>query len=61
MVETYGWLINVPYRTALLYATIRFNVRRHVFASRDFKENEKTAITFEPEVVETSGWLQINP
>ena len=41
MVETSGWLTNVPYRTAILYATIRFDVRRHVFASRDFKENEK--------------------
>ena len=25
----------------VLYAAVRFDVRRHVFASRDFKENEK--------------------
>ena len=30
---------------------------RHVTS----KKMKKTAITFEPEVVETSGWLQINP
>ena len=59
--ETSGWMQGVPYIIPLLSGTLRFNVRRHVFASRDFKENEKTAITFEPEVVETSGWLQINP
>ena len=41
MVQTSGWLQNVPYRTALLHATVRFDVRRHVFASHDFKENEK--------------------
>ena len=41
VVETSGWLTNVPYRTAILHATIRFDVRRHVFASRDFKQNEK--------------------
>ena len=41
MVQTSGWLQNVPYRTAPLHATVRFDVRRHVFASRDFKENRK--------------------
>ena len=30
MIETSGWLQRVPYRMALLYATIRFDVRRHV-------------------------------
>ena len=39
--ETSGWLQNVPYRTALLHATVHFDVRRHLFASCDFKENEK--------------------
>ena len=37
VVETSGWLENVPYRMPLLQATVRFDVRRHVFTSRDFK------------------------
>ena len=41
MVQISGWLQNVPYRTALLHATVRFDVRRHVFASRDFKKMKK--------------------
>ena len=55
MVETSGWLTNVPYRTPILYATIRFDVRRHVFASRDFKENEKKLFL---QIVKVKGQTQ---
>ena len=56
MVETSGWLTNVPYRTPILYATIRFDVRRHVFASHDFKENEKKLFL---QIVKVKGQGQI--
>ena len=36
--ETSGWLQNVPYIIPLLSGTLRFDVRRHVFRSRDFKK-----------------------
>ena len=36
--ETSGWLQNVPYIIPLLTGTLRFDVRRHVFRSRDFKK-----------------------
>ena len=35
--ETSGWMQNVPYIIPLLSGTLRFDVRRHVFTSRDFK------------------------
>ena len=34
--ETSGWLQNVPYIIPLLSGTLRFDVHRHVFRSRDF-------------------------
>ena len=55
MVETSGWLTNVPYRTPILYATIRFDVRRHVFASRDFKQIEKNVFL---QIVKVKGQTQ---
>ena len=55
MVQTSGWLPNVPYRTALLHATVRFDVRRHVFASRDFKKNEKNGFL---QIVKVKGQTQ---
>ena len=58
MIETSGWLQNVPYRTARLYATIRFDVRRHVFASRDFKENEKNEKNVFLQIVKVKGQTQ---
>ena len=42
VVETSGWLQNVPYRMALLQATLSFDVRRHVFTSRDIKKMKKS-------------------
>ena len=36
--ETSGCLQNVPYIIPLLSGTLRFDVRRHVFRSRDFKK-----------------------
>ena len=42
MVETSGWLTNVPYRTPLLYTTIRFNVRRHVLRHVTSNKMKKT-------------------
>ena len=36
--ETSGCLQNVPYIIPLLSGTLRFDVRRHVFMSRDFKQ-----------------------
>ena len=35
--ETSGWMQNVPYIIPLLSSTLRSDVRRHVFTSRDFK------------------------
>ena len=35
--ETSGWMQNVPYIIPLLSGTLRSDVRRHVFTSRDFK------------------------
>ena len=38
-----------------LYATIRFDVRRHVLASRDFKQNEKNVFI---QIVKVKGQTQ---
>ena len=58
VVQTSGWLKNVPYKTALLHATVSFDVRRHVFASRDFKENEKNIKNAFLQIVKVKGQTQ---
>ena len=42
--ETSGWLQNVPYIIPLLSGTLRFDVRRQVFRSRDFKKTSENHI-----------------
>ena len=48
MVETSGWLTNVPYKTAILYATIRLTYDvmflRHV-TSKKMKKKRKKCIS----------------
>ena len=58
MTETSGWLQNIPYQIPLLSETLRFDVRRHVFASRDFKENEKIEKNVFVQIVKVKGQTQ---
>ena len=58
MVETSGWLQNVPYRNTLRDATLRFDVRRHVFASRDVKEIDKIKKNAFLQIVKVKGQTQ---